>query len=89
MALLTVNAQFKLDALPERLEALPRYARPLFLRMVGEVKSTETFKPKRRAYVERVLTPCELKTRSTYSMLDCRLMSHSTQNVTRLFETAP
>jgi len=52
-----LGAQFKLDTLPERLEALPRYARPLFLRMVGEVKSTETFKPKRRAYVEEGFDP--------------------------------
>ena len=57
MALLTVDARFRLDELPKRLEVLPKYARPLFLRLAAAIEATETFKPKRRAYVEQGFDP--------------------------------
>jgi fatty-acyl-CoA synthase len=57
MALLKIDRQFDLDALPARLEILPRYARPLFLRLAHEIEITETFKAKRRAYVDEGFDP--------------------------------
>ncbi len=57
MVLLKVDRQFDLDALPERLEILPRYARPLFVRLVHRIEITETFKAKRRAYVDEGFDP--------------------------------
>jgi fatty-acyl-CoA synthase len=57
MALLKINRRFDLDALPGRLEILPRYARPLFLRLALKIEITETFKAKRRAYVDAGFDP--------------------------------
>ena len=57
MALLKIDGRFDLDALPGRLETLPKYARPLFLRLAAEIETTETFKPKRRVYVEQGFDP--------------------------------
>jgi fatty-acyl-CoA synthase len=57
MALLKIDGLLDLDALVQRLEALPRYARPLFLRVAREIETTETFKPKRRVYVEQGFDP--------------------------------
>jgi fatty-acyl-CoA synthase len=57
MALLKTDGEVNLDALVQRLEALPRYARPLFLRLAREIKTTETLKPKRRDYVEQGFDP--------------------------------
>ena len=57
MALLKINRQFDLDVLVRRLETLPSYARPLFLRFAREIVTTETFKPKRRLYVEQGFDP--------------------------------
>ena len=57
MALLKIGGPFDLDALPGRLEVLPRYARPLFLRLAIEIEITETFKAKRRAYVDEGFDP--------------------------------
>ncbi len=57
MALLKIDGQFDLEALTQRLEILPRYARPLFLRLAREIEATETFKPKRRVYVEQGFDP--------------------------------
>jgi fatty-acyl-CoA synthase len=57
MALLKVDGQFDLDAVVQQLEALPRYARPPFLRLAREIETTETFKPKRRVYVEQGFDP--------------------------------
>ena len=48
MALLKVDRDFDLDGLPARVKALPRHARPLFLRFVNDLETTETFKLKRR-----------------------------------------
>lgn len=57
MALLKIDQSFDIDALPGRLAILPRYARPLFLRLAPEVEITETFKAKRRAYVDDGFNP--------------------------------
>jgi fatty-acyl-CoA synthase len=57
MALLKIDGKFDLDGLPARLEILPKYARPLFIRFATEIETTETFKPKRRDYVDQGLTP--------------------------------
>ncbi len=60
MALLKIDGRFDLDVLARRLETLPRYARPLFLRLVSQIESTETFKPKRRIYVEQAFDPARI-----------------------------
>jgi fatty-acyl-CoA synthase len=57
MALLKIDGFFDLDELVRRLETLPRYARPLFLRLAREIETTETLKPKRRVYVEQGFDP--------------------------------
>jgi fatty-acyl-CoA synthase len=57
MALMKIDGQFDLDALVRRLEILPRYARPLFLRLAREIETTGTFKPKRRVYVDEGFDP--------------------------------
>jgi fatty-acyl-CoA synthase len=57
MALLRLNGKLDLEALARGLAALPRPARPLFLRVAREIEATETFKPKRRAYVEQGFDP--------------------------------
>ena len=57
MALLKIDGDFDLDALPGRLDILPRYARPLFVRFASKIETTETFKAKRRAYVDQGFNP--------------------------------
>jgi fatty-acyl-CoA synthase len=57
MALLKIDGKFDLDALSVRLEILPRYSRPLFLRIASRIEITETFKAKRRAYVDQGFDP--------------------------------
>jgi fatty-acyl-CoA synthase len=57
MALLKIDGKFDLDGLPARLEILPKYARPLFIRFATEIETTETFKPKRKAYVDQGFDP--------------------------------
>jgi fatty-acyl-CoA synthase len=57
MALVKIDGEFDLDALARRLETLPRYARPLFLRLAREIETTGTFKPKRRVYVDEGFDP--------------------------------
>jgi fatty-acyl-CoA synthase len=43
--------------LERRLEALPRWARPVFLRLADEIARTETFKPKRALYAAQGFDP--------------------------------
>jgi fatty-acyl-CoA synthase len=57
MALLKIDGRFDLDALPGRLQVLPRYARPLFIRLSPKIEITETFKTRRRAYVDEGFDP--------------------------------
>jgi len=47
----TVVGSFDWRELERRLEALPRWARPVFLRVTAEIARTETFKPKRALYI--------------------------------------
>ncbi len=60
MAVLRTDGRLDLDALARRLETLPRYARPLFLRLAREIETTETFKPRRRLYVEEGFDPARV-----------------------------
>jgi fatty-acyl-CoA synthase len=60
MALLRQVGSLDLEVLARALEALPRWARPLFLRLAGAIETTETFKPKRRAYVEQGFDPASM-----------------------------
>jgi fatty-acyl-CoA synthase len=60
MALLRQAGSLDLEAVVRLLEALPRWARPLFLRLAGAIETTETFKPKRRAYVEQGFDPARV-----------------------------
>ncbi len=46
-----------LDDLARRLEALPRWARPVFLRLTDAIARTETFKPKRALYAAQGFDP--------------------------------
>ena len=57
MALLKVDGSLDLAGLARRLEVLPRYARPIFLRLVRDIETTETSRPKRRLYAELGLDP--------------------------------
>jgi len=57
MAVLKASATLNLDAFAAGLEALPRYARPLFLRVVGRIETTETHKPKRGLYLNEGFDP--------------------------------
>jgi fatty-acyl-CoA synthase len=58
MALMRIDWEFDFDAFFGRLEALPRYAWPLFLRVAaGAIETTETFKPKRPIYIAQGFDP--------------------------------
>jgi fatty-acyl-CoA synthase len=80
MALLKVDGRFDLGALERRLQVLPGYARPLFLRFAHEIETTETFKPKRRLYAEQGFDPGRIadplyvfdRERQAYVALDAR-----------------
>jgi fatty-acyl-CoA synthase len=63
MALLRPHGPLDLAAVARALEVLPRYARPLFLRLTRTIETTETFKPKRRAYVEQGFDPARIDDR--------------------------
>ncbi len=52
MALLRTTKAFDVNALASALAPLPRHARPVFLRLAGDIERTETFKPKRSRYVD-------------------------------------
>jgi fatty-acyl-CoA synthase len=60
MALLRPVGSLDLEVLARALEVLPRWARPLFLRLARAIETTETFKPKRRAYVEQGFDPASV-----------------------------
>ena len=57
MALLKIDDSFDLDGLPGRLQVLPKYARPLFLRLASTITTTATFKPKRKSYLDQGFDP--------------------------------
>ncbi len=52
-----------MQELERRLEALPRWARPVFLRLTAEIARTETFKPKRALYVAQGFDPARCEDR--------------------------
>ena len=46
----------------DRVEALPRYAWPVFVRLAaGEIETTDTFKPKRPNYVAQGFDPARIQ----------------------------
>ena len=61
MAALTLKGPLDLSGLIAAAEALPRHARPLFLRIVGVVAATATFKPKRAALAADGFDPARVK----------------------------
>jgi fatty-acyl-CoA synthase len=48
---------FDIRELERRLQGLPRWARPVFLRLTDEIARTETFKPKRARYAAQGFDP--------------------------------
>ncbi len=60
MALLKTAGPIDLGAFARAVEILPRYARPLFLRLTREIATTETHKPKRAAYLAEGFDPARV-----------------------------
>jgi fatty-acyl-CoA synthase len=60
MALLAADGPPDLEDVARCLEALPRYARPLFLRVRRSLDVTATFKPKRREMAEQGFDPARV-----------------------------
>jgi fatty-acyl-CoA synthase len=58
-----VAGAFDLQEIVRRLEALPRWSRPAFLRLTSEIARTETFKPKRAFYVAQGCDPARCEDR--------------------------
>ena len=62
MALMKIDGEFVFDAFIGWLEALPRYAWPVFVRLAaGEIETTETFKPKRPIYISQGFDPARIE----------------------------
>ena len=67
-----------MPAIARALRALPRYARPLFLRLRPALEATATFKPQRRALADEGFDPARMSDplyvydaeRETYAPLD-------------------
>jgi len=57
MASLVVDGDFNLDGLPRRLETLPAYARPMFLRLSPRIEVTGTFKQRKVDLVREGFDP--------------------------------
>ncbi len=60
MAVIACEGAPDLADIARRLEALPRYARPLFLRTRASLDVTATFKPKRREIAEQGFDPARI-----------------------------
>jgi fatty-acyl-CoA synthase len=60
MALIAAEGPPDLEEIAKALEALPRYARPLFLRVRQKLELTSTFKPKRREMAEEGFDPARV-----------------------------
>ncbi len=60
MAALVIEGAPDLAGIARALSALPRYARPLFLRLRAELEATATFKPQRRALAEQGFDPARV-----------------------------
>jgi len=52
-----LSGKFEWSALQTALKALPRWARPVFLRLTDEIARTETFKPRRALYAAQGFDP--------------------------------
>jgi fatty-acyl-CoA synthase len=59
MALIKTLGGLDLARFARGMEVLPRYARPLFLRLTQEIATTETLKPKRGAYIAEGFDPAK------------------------------
>ena len=78
MAALTIDGAPDLEAIARAARALPRYARPLFLRLTPALEATATFKPLKRALVAEGFDPTKVADplyvydaeRETYVALD-------------------
>ena len=57
MATLIGAGSLDVSGLARELAALPRWARPVFLRIARQIERTETFKPKRAHYVAQGFNP--------------------------------
>jgi fatty-acyl-CoA synthase len=60
MAALVIEGAPNLAGIARALSALPRYARPLFLRLRAELEATATFKLQRRALAEQGFDPAHV-----------------------------
>jgi fatty-acyl-CoA synthase len=60
MAALTIDGAPDLEAIAQAASALPRYARPLFLRLTSALEATATFKPLKRALVADGFDPAKV-----------------------------
>ena len=83
MALLKASAPLDLAAFARGMEVLPRYARPLFLRVSAAILATETHKPKRGVYAAEGFDPAQRKTRYMSTTPSERPTSNSTARATR------
>ena len=61
MAALVVDGAPDLASIARALDALPRYARPLFLRLRPALDATATFKPQRRALADEGFDPARVR----------------------------
>ena len=60
MAALTIDGAPDLEAIARAASALPRYARPLFLRLRPALEATATFKPMKRALAAEGFDPAKI-----------------------------
>jgi fatty-acyl-CoA synthase len=60
MAALTIDGPPDLAGIARAASALPRYARPLFLRVTPALESTATFKPVKRALAAEGFDPAKV-----------------------------
>jgi fatty-acyl-CoA synthase len=61
MAAVVVSEDFDLSAFRQHLERLPEYARPLFLRIRGEIETTSTFKPRKQGLSHEGYDPAVIR----------------------------
>jgi fatty-acyl-CoA synthase len=90
MAVLVGDRPLELRGIERGLEDLPRWARPVFLRIASAVERTETFKPKRAAYVAQGFDPQECRdalfvlTWDGYQPIDAAMFEQITSGALRL-----
>ena len=91
MAALETDAEFDLKGLKAHLQKrLPAYARPVFLRLVGSLAVTETFKQKKQDLLaegfdpERIVDPLYAELGDGYEPLDPALYARINSGLTRL-----